>query len=396
MKKKKYTIFIINFYIYQFLKYFAFVYAFYLLWMKQLGLNVFTISIILALWSASVVILEIPSGILADKFSRKWLMVLGCLIHSLGIFIWFLMPNIWGFTIGFFCWGIEEAFSSGSEEALLYDNLAFFKLTTHYEKVAANGRFINKTGLIIALLIGGIMAAWNMKYTTLISAICLSLSAIPAFFLFEFKSDSLEKTDKKEQFAFLFILKTLVKNREMLLLYLFAILVFTGIGVLEEYVQLFFEWKKLPLYFLGIGLSVVFIFQAIGNWLAGFLYQSKLKVLNIYTYSLVSAICLFISLLLQSLYISLVFFLLPFLFTCIAEIIVEGQYQRLISSSQRATFMSLINFSMNVTGIVMSITFGILNKFLNIKGGFFLFVILLLLGSCLGLLKKSDDLSSLY
>jgi|GEM_PF-5602171 len=67
------------FYAYRFFNDFAFIYAVYILLFKMNGLSVFEISLLLALWCGFVILFEIPTGALADKWNRKYMLSLGML-----------------------------------------------------------------------------------------------------------------------------------------------------------------------------------------------------------------------------------------------------------------------------------------------------------------------------
>ena len=135
-KINKSDTFIRNFYIYKFFKHFAFVYAVYVILFKSRGLSVFEISLLLGLWSAFVVIFEVPTGVLSDKWNRKYMILIGLIFKAIGFSIWAFADNFFLFALGFLFWGLQETFCSGTEEALLYDNLKRFKRVQEYEKIA--------------------------------------------------------------------------------------------------------------------------------------------------------------------------------------------------------------------------------------------------------------------
>ena len=48
------------------------------LFMTQIGFDAASIGVMAAAYAAVVPLLEVPSGILADRWSRIWIMILGC------------------------------------------------------------------------------------------------------------------------------------------------------------------------------------------------------------------------------------------------------------------------------------------------------------------------------
>lgn len=76
---------------------------------------------LLAGWQITQIIAEIPTGIIADKFSKKYSIIAGRLFKAFCFVFWFFAPSFWGYFAGFVLWGIGEAFISGATQAYLYE-----------------------------------------------------------------------------------------------------------------------------------------------------------------------------------------------------------------------------------------------------------------------------------
>jgi len=88
------------------------------------GLSDAQISTLFLVWSAVGFVAEVPSGALADRFSRRALLVASGLLQAAGYALWIAAPGYRAFAGGFVLWGLGGAFGSGALEALLYDGLA--------------------------------------------------------------------------------------------------------------------------------------------------------------------------------------------------------------------------------------------------------------------------------
>ncbi|MFD5825624.1 MFS transporter [Lentzea sp. NPDC060358] len=88
------------------------------------GLSDAQISVLLAVWSLTAVVFEVPSGAVADRFSRRSCLVASGVLQALGYAAWVVFPSFWGFAAGFVLWGLGGTLQSGAFEALLYDGLA--------------------------------------------------------------------------------------------------------------------------------------------------------------------------------------------------------------------------------------------------------------------------------
>ncbi|MCF0085746.1 hypothetical protein B0E37_00789 [Streptomyces sp. MH192] len=101
-------------YRYAFLDEFVLLYPVYALLFSDTGLSVWQISSLFALWSLTGVVLEVPSGALADGTSRRRLLVLAPLLTATGFALWVLLPSYASFAVGFVLWGAGGALGSAS------------------------------------------------------------------------------------------------------------------------------------------------------------------------------------------------------------------------------------------------------------------------------------------
>jgi MFS family permease len=95
----------------------------FVLYLLQLGITQGQIGILQSFLFFSCVALEIPSGLLADRYGRKHSLILG----FLGLFIsgigFLLFSDFIPFALIFCLFGASIAMGSGADRALLYDNL---------------------------------------------------------------------------------------------------------------------------------------------------------------------------------------------------------------------------------------------------------------------------------
>ncbi|MFF5082364.1 MFS transporter [Actinoplanes sp. NPDC000266] len=96
-------------------------YPVYALLFTDAGLTTAQVSSLFAIWSVVAFVAEIPSGALADAWSRKRLYAIGETLTAAGYAMWLLWPSYWGFTVGFALWGLGGSLGSGTLEALVYD-----------------------------------------------------------------------------------------------------------------------------------------------------------------------------------------------------------------------------------------------------------------------------------
>lgn len=124
-------------------------YAVYALLFENGGLTAASISIGFMAWSGAVVVLEVPSGALADRVSRRRLLAAATVIRAAAFTTWLVVPGLPGVVTGFVLWGVSGAATSGTWQALVWDELARFGGTHHYAAVTA--RMSQAQGVAIAV-----------------------------------------------------------------------------------------------------------------------------------------------------------------------------------------------------------------------------------------------------
>jgi hypothetical protein len=96
---------------------------------------------------------EVPSGALADAWSRKRLYALGEFLTAAGYAVWLLWPSYPGFALGFVLWGVGGSLGSGALEALVYDELAAEGRAAGYARIAGRAGTIEILAMLAATLL---------------------------------------------------------------------------------------------------------------------------------------------------------------------------------------------------------------------------------------------------
>jgi MFS family permease len=110
-------------------------YPLYALLFADSGLSGAQISVLFAIWSGVAMLVEVPSGGLADRFGRRNALVAAGLLQAAGYAVWTGWPTFPGFAAGFVLWGVGGALVSGAREALLFDGLAAVGAEAEYARI---------------------------------------------------------------------------------------------------------------------------------------------------------------------------------------------------------------------------------------------------------------------
>jgi predicted MFS family arabinose efflux permease len=110
-------------------------YPLYALLFLDTGLSDAQVSVLFALWSVTGLIAEVPAGALADRWSRRGVVVVGGVLQAVGFVFWTAAPELWAFAVGFVVWGVSSALVSGAAEALVYEGMAEVGAAGSYTRV---------------------------------------------------------------------------------------------------------------------------------------------------------------------------------------------------------------------------------------------------------------------
>ncbi|MDY7084217.1 MAG: MFS transporter [Actinomycetota bacterium] len=173
-------------------------YPVYALLFAGTGLSTAQVSSLFALWSIVAFAAEIPSGALADAWSRKRLYALGELITAAGFATWMLWPSYPGFALGFVLWGLGGALSSGALEALVYESLSAAGRAGDYARVMGRANTISILAMLGATLLAA--PAWQAGGYVLVGALSVAIKLVGAalsLHLPEKRSSSLRLPEKR-------------------------------------------------------------------------------------------------------------------------------------------------------------------------------------------------------
>lgn len=149
------------------------------LFYQENGLSLKDVLTLQAIYSIAIIVLEIPSGYLADIWGRKNTMILGAILGTLGFGIYSLSYGFWGFLIAELTLGTAQSFISGSDSALLYDTLKSKNKEDQYIKYEGRVLALGNFAETIAAVAGGFIAHISLR-STFYAQTAVTFIAIPA------------------------------------------------------------------------------------------------------------------------------------------------------------------------------------------------------------------------
>lgn len=120
---------------------------------------------------------EVPIGLIADKRSRKFSIIIGLILLVANGIGFIIFDDYLVFAVLFVFQGLAVSLLSGSDDALLYDNLRALNGTDEYVAVQSNVTTVSALSLAAATWMGGIFSgySWNLVYMAYIGSMFLAI-----------------------------------------------------------------------------------------------------------------------------------------------------------------------------------------------------------------------------
>lgn len=128
-----------------------------------------------------IVIMEVPTGAVADLVGRKWSLVLGSIFVTFSVLIYGSVPSFGVFLLGEFLFAIANAFTSGADDALLYDSLKERGQERESKNIFGKAHSIHLLGILVAAPLGSLIAfRFGLNAPMMATAIPFLLSGLVA------------------------------------------------------------------------------------------------------------------------------------------------------------------------------------------------------------------------
>ena len=371
-------------YAYKFISQCLPIYAFYTILFIERGLSINAVAVLIALWSAFAIVFEMPSGILADRWNRRNMLVLSAVLQGLCFVVWYFSHTFSMFAIGFVFWGMSGAFVSGTEEGLIYDNLKSDGREEDFTKIYGKARFFGNAGILAGIASAGVIASFiSIGAIALISAAICFTNAILASFLRE-KNYYAQRTDK-ESGGYLETIKeavSLFRGSKLALISVLFLVLFASLGdYLDEFDALIINDFQLNTIWVSVILTVRFVFVALGNLVAPKMQRKVSSVRQIVLLGGLACALLALFAVIWSRY-AIPLFGLSCMFMSITEVLFVNIMQSEINDEGRATMMSFYGAGQNIVMICFSLVYAFLAGIFTLQQTYVMISVYGVIGAC--------------
>ena len=160
-------------YIFTFINNFNVTSGIWMLFLASRGLSLFEIGIMESIFHITSFTMEIPTGMVADLYGRKFSRLLGRLVTIISFLIMLFSHTTLLFALSFMLQAIGYNLESGAGEALVYDSMKEINQEDDYIKVKGKTEVFFQMASVFSLLLGGYLGTIDYRYVY-ITAIAFS------------------------------------------------------------------------------------------------------------------------------------------------------------------------------------------------------------------------------
>lgn len=134
----------------------------YVLYFRHYEISLFQVALLAAVFEATIIVFEVPTGIFADRFGRKPSTAIGFALLAVSGLIFFAFRGFVGFLVAEIVFGIAETFISGALEALAVDSLNEDEKKSRLPRLFANRTIYKTSFLLVGMILGGLLAGYAL------------------------------------------------------------------------------------------------------------------------------------------------------------------------------------------------------------------------------------------
>ena len=339
------------------------------LFYKSNGLGMQDIFTLQAVYSFTLMILEIPTGYFADLAGRRSSILAGSVLGFAGYLVYSLSSGFWEFVIAETILGMGMSLVSGADSAMLYDSLMSAgkseKYTRFEGRISSIGNFAEAT----AGIIGGLLAVSSLRTPYYFQA-AVAFIAIPAAFLLHEPPvhGHIRKPGIRDVYKI--IVKVVHGDVKLTWNTLFSAVTGASTLTMAWFAQPYFSRIGLPVSAFGIAWAVLNLSVGITALYAWKIENALGPPRTVFLFT--TLFCLaYIALGISDSWAGLFFLLIFYLARGLATVTLRNYINLITSSDIRATVLSVRNFIIRLIFVLTGPLFGRITDHYNLQTALF-------------------------
>jgi len=361
-------------YLFEFGKNMGFTQAIWVTYLAYKGLTLVEIGLCESVFHLTSMVMELPTGMIADLYGRKISRLLGIVSNLIYLFLLIFVDNVAMAFVAFVFAALSYNLESGADTALIYDSLLVNGESESFTKIQGRREVILQSASLIGVVVGGVLA--DIDYNLAIFAsIGLALVVFGVGTRFTEAPYPKDQSKFTKAFANQFMKPwRMVKEQPELVFHMVLVaVVLSAVTTTHYYATAYFKSQGFSLTLI----SIFLVLQAIGA-ITGGLVADRLKVR--FNEELLFGVFPFLIALAVAMIPTPLFVVSLFLMglaDSVLYVVLTNLINHRISSDQRATILSLNSMFFSIVMIVLFPVFGMFGDRFGLDRSFYVLAILI-------------------
>ena len=237
--------------------------SFWILFLSQNGMSLLQIGLLESIFHATGIVFEIPSGMLADRFSYKTNLYVSRLTSILSSILMLTgQGNFWIYAMAMIINALSYNFDSGTSSALLYDSAVEAGLKDRYLKISSLMSGVSEAAISLGTVLAGLFVHGYLYITYYIM---IAVSIIVLILIWLIKEPTMKKKNDEvlTMKKIILIVREEMKNNPSLFTWM---MIFQFVGTIMCMFYFYYQ-KQLP-DLAGWQISTVMLIGSVLNILA--------------------------------------------------------------------------------------------------------------------------------
>ena len=366
-----------RFYIYRAVTSFSMWGSFWTLWANKNMDDLFLITVIdMAFW-ITMIVFQIPTGLIGDRYGRKVVLFLGEVLFAVGLLGFGLSTTFNQYLISNAIWALGVCFVVSGDTPYVYDTLVELKREKEFTKIMGYSNAVMFVVNGAAYMVGGYVAYSldRLDMTLIVSAGIMLVGLSTIVLLKEPKVERTKFESYTRQFKEGFT--HVVRSRAILILIMFQILIQVSVYVMAVFRGIYmgenlgFDYFQIGLFYASFSIVGAFVVREASRFE---IYAGEKKSL------MVMYIAMFVSLGVVFLVRSSAAIVVQYLIYAVADLqspIVGGYIHKRVDSAHRSTVAAISSVMFTAILVTVEVSAGFVAQVWSIEGS----LLLIALGS---------------
>lgn len=355
-----------------------------LYYQDEIGLTFKDFMMIEAIFCATIIAMEIPSGWMSDIWSRKHTLAGGLFFTASG-FAWLFIADSFGDAVfGEILTGIGVSLISGTNSAMLYDSLLQDGRQEDYRRLEGLRHGCSLYALAFASLAGGLLYQVSHDLPVMLTVIAQTMGMICALLMVE-PVREYKEAEKHPVADMLDTMKfALHGHKEIAGIIFFAMVIFTSTKIMLWVQQPYYQLLELPEVWYGVFTATGFLLGGLGGHL-GHMLDGHVRNRTMFLFMLVTVVgsCLTAGLVKSVAVVPLL--LIGSVMWGFGWPRVQSAINMRVSSERRATILSTASLMISLAFIPIGPVMGLMTDVWGIQQGLLALGLFILAGGGLSL-----------